>query len=87
MRGNKRKILIVDDSELNRALLADMLSDRFDILEAENGMEAMTILHEHELEISLMLLERYGFSKLCIKRKPNTFALPRAISEYPLKSQ
>ena len=44
MRGNKRKILIVDDSELNRALLADMLSDRFDILEAENGMEAMTIL-------------------------------------------
>ena len=57
MRGNKRKILIVDDSELNRALLADMLSDRFDILEAENGMEAMTILHEHELEISLMLLD------------------------------
>ena len=57
MRGNKRKILIVDDSELNRALLADMLSDRFDILEAENGMEAMTILYEHELEISLMLLD------------------------------
>lgn len=33
-----KKILIVDDSEMNRALLADMLSDEFEILEAENGM-------------------------------------------------
>ena len=57
MSKPKKKILIVDDSELNRALLSDMLADRFETLEAENGMEAMAILHEHELEISLMLLD------------------------------
>ena len=57
MENAKKKILIVDDSELNRALLADMLSGSFDILEAENGMEAMAILHDHELEIALMLLD------------------------------
>ncbi|MCM1043666.1 MAG: diguanylate cyclase [Corallococcus sp.] len=53
----KKKILIVDDSELNRSLLADMLSGDFDIMEAENGVEAVQILYEHELEISLMLLD------------------------------
>lgn len=60
MNNKKRapkKILIVDDSELNRALLADMLEGDFEILEAENGREAITVLHEQELEISLMLLD------------------------------
>ena len=57
MSNKKKKILIVDDSELNRALLSDMLSDSFEILEAENGSEALEILHEQELEISLMLLD------------------------------
>ncbi len=57
MKQDKKTILIVDDSELNRALLADMLADSFDIVEAENGVEAMGILHDRELEISLMLLD------------------------------
>lgn len=57
MRNDKKKILIVDDSEMNRALLADMLSEDYEIIEAENGMEAIAVLHEHELEISLMLLD------------------------------
>lgn len=53
----KRKILIVDDSEINRSLLSDMLSNEFDIIEAENGMEASAILHNQEHEISVMLLD------------------------------
>lgn len=53
----KAKILIVDDSMLNRSLLSDMLSDTFDIIEAENGQEAVSILHERELEISMVLLD------------------------------
>lgn len=53
----KKKILIVDDSEINRSLLSDMLSDEYDILEAEHGMEASAILHDKEQEISLMLLD------------------------------
>ncbi|MCI8631188.1 MAG: diguanylate cyclase [Firmicutes bacterium] len=55
--GSKKKILIADDSELNRSLLSDMLADTFDIVEVENGMEAMAVLHEQELEICLLLLD------------------------------
>ena len=71
---SNRNILIVDDSELNRALLSDMLSDDFDIIEAENGAEAIRILHERELEISLMLLdivmpEMDGFEVLAVMNK------------------
>ena len=54
---DKKKILIVDDSEINLSLLSDMLDDEYEIIEAENGMEASAILHEHEHEISLMLLD------------------------------
>ena len=35
----KQKILIVDDSELNRAILADMLDDEYEIIEAEDGLQ------------------------------------------------
>ena len=71
---SQRSILIVDDSELNRALLSDMLSNDFDIIEAENGVEAIRILHEKELEISLMLLdivmpEMDGFEVLAVMNR------------------
>ena len=36
----KNKILIVDDAEINRSLLADILSVEYDIMEASNGVEA-----------------------------------------------
>ena len=41
----KQKILIVDDSEMNRAILTDMLESEYEIIEAENGVEAVEILH------------------------------------------
>ena len=53
----KKKILIVDDSEMNRALLEDMLSADYEILEAENGLVASRIIQEYEMNISLMLLD------------------------------
>ncbi|MDE7439700.1 MAG: diguanylate cyclase [Clostridia bacterium] len=55
--NTKKTILIVDDSELNRALLEDMLSADYDILEAENGLVASRIIQEHEMDICLMLLD------------------------------
>ncbi len=55
--SERKKILIVDDSEMNRALLEDMLSDDYEILEAANGMEATAILSEQELGICLVLLD------------------------------
>ena len=47
----KPRILIVDDSDLNRDLLSCMLEDQYDILEAENGIQAIQILEKqcHEL--------------------------------------
>ena len=37
----KQKILVVDDSALNRELLSEMLSDDYKICEAQNGQEAV----------------------------------------------
>ena len=53
----KEKILIVDDSEMNRSILADMLEDDYDILEAEDGVEAVTALRNMGGNISLVLLD------------------------------
>ena len=40
----KQKILIADDSEMNRALLVDILEDQYDIVEADNGAAAIDLL-------------------------------------------
>ena len=74
MNDSKKTILVVDDSELNRALLVDMLENDFKIIEAQNGLEAMAALVEHEMEISLMLLdivmpEMDGFEVLAMMNK------------------
>ena len=45
--GMKQKILIVDDSEMNRSILADMLGEEFDIIEAVNGVEAIAFMRSH----------------------------------------
>ena len=51
------RILIVDDSEMNRDMLSDMLSDDYDIVEAANGEEALGILKEQVYNIDLVLLD------------------------------
>lgn len=53
----KQKILIVDDSEMNRCMLADILEDDYDIIQAESGIQAVTILKERPLEIALVMLD------------------------------
>ena len=50
-------ILIADDSEMNRAILADMLDNEYDILEAEDGEEAISLIRTHGNSISLILLD------------------------------
>ncbi len=52
----KQKILIVDDSEINRALLKESLGDCYEYLEAENGTRALEILRKRT-DISLVLLD------------------------------
>ena len=43
----KQKILIVDDSEMNRSILADMLGEEYEILEAEDGVQAVAALQKY----------------------------------------
>ena len=52
----KQKILIADDSEMNRALLIDILEEQYEVAEAENGVEAISILSRHRTDYSLLLL-------------------------------
>ncbi len=52
-----QKILIVDDSEMNRDILSEMLGNEYEIIEAENGEEAVAILQQQNAVISLVLLD------------------------------
>ena len=53
----KQQLLIVDDSEINREILAEMLKDDYRILQASNGEEGISMLQEHENDIALVLLD------------------------------
>ncbi len=54
---NRYKVLIVDDSEMNRSILSDILGEEYEIIEAENGEEAVNILRKRGTEVSLVLLD------------------------------
>ena len=54
---SKPEVLIVDDSEMNRELLAEMLGSEYKITEAENGEECMAALKQRGTGISLILLD------------------------------
>ena len=41
--SDKEKILIADDSAMNRAILMEMLGDGYELLEAENGRQAVAM--------------------------------------------
>ena len=53
----KKRILIADDSEMNREILIDMLGEEYDILEACDGDEAIRLLQQWGEEIDLVLLD------------------------------
>lgn len=56
-KQDKQKILIVDDSEMKRAILSEMLGDEYEIIEAEDGAQAIAVLQKHSVELSLVLLD------------------------------
>ena len=56
-RSPRQTILIADDSEMNRSILTDMLGDEYEIIEAENAVEAVSILQKYGNAISLLLLD------------------------------
>lgn len=66
---NKPKILIVDDSEFNRAILKEILEETYEIIEADGGNEALHKIDEYGMKNSLVLLdiimpEKDGFDVL-----------------------
>ena len=53
----KPKILIVDDSDMNRELLTEILKQDYEILEAENGEAALKMLEQYGTGIALVMLD------------------------------
>ena len=57
--NGKRKVLVVEDVELNREILRNILCDEYDVLTAENGAVGLDILRKHYRELSIVLLDMY----------------------------
>ena len=57
MNNERAKILIVDDDDMNRTVLSDLLSDEYDIIEAKDGDKAIEILEKMAKDITLVLLD------------------------------
>ena len=53
----KKRVLVIEDNELNREILSQILSEQYQVLEAENGQVALDILKEYKSGISLIFLD------------------------------
>ena len=53
----RKTALVVDDISINRMILSDLLEDEFDILEASNGTEALSIIKSRAADLSVVLLD------------------------------
>ena len=52
-----RSILVVDDNEINRGILGEIFKDKYNILEAGDGLEALKIMEENEGKLAAVLLD------------------------------
>ena len=57
IRGTRRTVLIVEDGAVNRELLGFILSESYDVLYAENGRQAIDLIHSFDGHISMVLLD------------------------------
>ena len=57
MTAEKKKMLVVDDIELNRLILTDLFEQEFEVLQAENGREALDFIAHYQNAISIVLLD------------------------------
>lgn len=75
----KRQILIVEDNDINRAVLSEILAPDYAVLEAENGKEALSVLKQYKEKISLILLDIHmpvmdGYTFLSIMKADPSYA-------------
>ena len=54
---SQKKIMIVEDNPINREILCAILSDQYEVLQAENGQEALELLRTCKNDIALILLD------------------------------
>ncbi len=71
---SRSRILITDDNEMNREILKEILSDSYDLVEAENGRQAIEIIEEMGSSLDLVLLdivmpEMDGFDVLAVMNR------------------
>ena len=69
MAQQKKKIIIIDDVELNRTILGEAFSKKYDVLEAEDGWEGLEKIMANQDDIAAIFLdiimpEMDGFSVL-----------------------
>ena len=79
---SKRKVLVIEDNEINREILTDMLSEYYTVLQAENGQQGLDVLESYGRKISLILLDiqmpvmnGYDFLR-AIRQRPHFSAIP-----------
>lgn len=84
----QKVILVVEDNEFNRRVLRTILSDKYKVLEAENGQEALSVLKDYKNEIALILLDIVmpvmdGYTFLSIvKADPAYSAIPVIVTTH-----
>lgn len=71
--------MVVEDNSINRAMLAGILVSQYEVLEAENGQEALCVLEQYKDEISLILLDIImpvmdGYTFLSIMKENPSYA-------------
>ena len=47
----QKKVLIVDDMEMNRAMLEEILIDEYSVIQADGGEKALTLLEQYQEDI------------------------------------
>ena len=74
----RHTVLVVEDNDMNREILCDLLEDDFDVLQAENGVVGLLTLEERGNDIAMVLLDVYmpvcdGFTFLERKQESGRF--------------
>ncbi len=81
MKDNRKKIMIVDDSDIDREILRNILSADYDVLEEQNGYSALDRIISQKLSIDAVMLDISmpivdGFAVLAILKNNNVKNLP-----------
>ena len=76
---NMKSVLIIEDNEVNRLLLEDILKEKYHVISAENGKLALDILQQSNEDIAVILLDiqmplMNGYEFLEIVRKDAVYS-------------